>query len=52
MNLKDGRELLAQANEYQQDTNKKYMAFCCITVVIISIIVLIMYSSRKKGHSA
>jgi len=46
--LKEGREQLTEANTYQQDTNRKMMAFCCITVLIVAIIVLILYSSHKS----
>lgn len=49
-NFKDGREDLGQANEYQQDTNKKLMVFCLVVVVVVSIVVLIMYSSSKKSQ--
>ena len=37
-----------QANEYQQDTNKKLITFCLLTVLIVSVVVLIMYSTSKK----
>jgi t-SNARE complex subunit (syntaxin) len=47
--LKDGRQQLAEANTYQQDTNRKMMAFCCLTVLIVAVIVLILYSSRKSA---
>lgn len=47
-NLQDGRQELAQANEYQQDTNKKLITFCLLTVLIVGVVVLIMYSSSKK----
>lgn len=48
MNLREGKELLTQTNEYQQDTNKKFMAFCCLIVLFVSIVLMIIYSSRKK----
>lgn len=47
--LKDGRQQLTEANTYQQDTNRKMMAFCCLTVLIVAVIVLILYSSRKSS---
>lgn len=49
-NLQDGRQELVQANEYQQDTNKKLITFCLLTVLIVSVVVLIMYSSSKKSE--
>lgn len=47
-NLTDGRKELTEANQYQQDTNKKLISFCLITVLIVSVVVMIMYSSKKK----
>ena len=47
-NLKEGRELLKQTNEYQQDTTKKYMCFGCLIIVIVAVIVMIMWASHKK----
>lgn len=47
-NLNQGRGELTVANEYQQDTNKKLLSFCLLTVLIVAIIVMIMYSSKKS----
>jgi t-SNARE complex subunit (syntaxin) len=47
-NLTAGRKDLTEANQYQQDTNKKLLSFCLLTVLIISVILMIFYSSSKK----
>ncbi len=50
-NLSLGRKELEEANQYQQDTNKRLLSFCLLTVLIISVIVMFFYSTSKKRSS-
>jgi t-SNARE complex subunit (syntaxin) len=46
-NLETGRQELVQANEYQQDTNKKLFCFVCLIVVVVLVVLLITSSSKN-----